>query len=42
MLAAAGLISSEKRGRHVIYRETKPVEQLSAFLADAVERGRSA
>ncbi|MFK3889558.1 ArsR/SmtB family transcription factor [Sphingomonas sp. NPDC079357] len=42
VLTAAGLISAEKRGRHVIYRaQTKPVEQLSAFLADAVERGRA-
>lgn len=42
VLAAAGLISSEKRGRHVIYKaRTTPVEQLSAFLAKAVERGRA-
>lgn len=43
VLAAAGLISSEKQGRHIIYRaQTRPVEQLAAFLADAVQRGRCA
>ncbi|WP_242095910.1 metalloregulator ArsR/SmtB family transcription factor [Sphingomonas sp. CROZ-RG-20F-R02-07] len=43
ILAAAGLVSSEKIGRTVIYKaETQPVEDLSAFLATAVERGRSA
>ena len=42
VLSAAGLISAERRGRHVIYRaRTEPVEHLSAFLAHAVERGRS-
>lgn len=41
ILSAAGLLSSEKIGRSVIYRaETEPVEELSAFLTDAVERGR--
>jgi ArsR family transcriptional regulator len=43
ILTAAGLVSSEKIGRTVIYKaETKPVEALSAFLADAVERGEQA
>ncbi|MGI4732233.1 MAG: ArsR/SmtB family transcription factor [Janthinobacterium lividum] len=41
ILAAAGLVSSEKTGRTVLYSaETRPVEELSAFLADAVERGK--
>ena len=43
ILAAAGLVSSEKIGRTVLYRaETRPVEELSFFLADAVERGKKA
>jgi ArsR family transcriptional regulator len=43
ILTAAGLVSSEKIGRTVIYKaETRPVEALSAFLADAVERGKQA
>lgn len=43
ILSAAGLVSSEKIGRTVIYRaETQPVEELSTFLAEAVERGRKA
>lgn len=43
ILSAAGLVSSEKIGRTVIYRaETQPVEELSEFLANAVERGRKA
>lgn len=42
ILEAAGLISSEKIGRTVIYRaETAPVEELSDFLARAIEKGRS-
>ena len=42
ILSAAGLVSSEKIGRTVLYRaEIRPVEELSAFLADAVERGTS-
>ncbi len=43
ILSAAGLVSSEKVGRTVIYKaETQPVEELSEFLANAVERGKSA
>jgi DNA-binding transcriptional ArsR family regulator len=43
ILSAAGLVSSEKIGRTVIYRaQTHPVEELSNFLAEAVERGRKA
>ena len=43
ILAAAGLVSSEKSGRNVTYRaETEPVGDLSDFLAGAVERGRTA
>ncbi|MGK2911529.1 MAG: ArsR/SmtB family transcription factor [Sphingobium sp.] len=42
ILAAAGLVSFEKVGRTVTYRaETEPVAELSAFLANAVERGRA-
>jgi DNA-binding transcriptional ArsR family regulator len=41
ILSAAGLVSSEKIGRSVIYTaETEPVEELSALLANAVERSR--
>jgi ArsR family transcriptional regulator len=41
ILTAAGLLLSEKTGRTVIYRATTtPVEELSEFLATAVERGR--
>lgn len=41
ILSAAGLVSSEKIGRTVIYRaETEPVAELSEFLGNAVERGR--
>jgi len=41
ILSAAGLLSAEKVGRMVIYRaETAQVEDLSAFLSDACERGR--
>ncbi|UZK71100.1 metalloregulator ArsR/SmtB family transcription factor [Sphingomonas sp. S1-29] len=43
ILSAAGLVTSQKVGRTVIYKaETRPVEELSGFLADAVERGRRA
>jgi ArsR family transcriptional regulator len=41
ILTAAGLLSSEKIGRTVIYRaETKPVEGLSEFLDRACRRGK--
>ena len=41
ILTAAGLVSSRKRGRNITYRaETEPVEELSAFLARACERGK--
>ena len=43
ILERAGLVSSEKLGRSVIYRaETAPAEELSVFLQDACERGRNA
>ncbi|WP_298815039.1 metalloregulator ArsR/SmtB family transcription factor [uncultured Sphingomonas sp.] len=43
ILERAGLVSSEKIGRSVIYRaETAPAEELSDFLAHACERGKSA
>ncbi|MFL0587187.1 helix-turn-helix transcriptional regulator [Sphingomonas sp. ABOLG] len=43
ILERAGLVSSEKIGRSVIYRaETDPVEGLSDFLAHACQRGRKA
>ena len=42
ILSAAGLLSSAKTGRTVIYRaETAPVEELSDFLSSAVEKGRN-
>lgn len=38
ILSAAGLLSSEKAGRTVVYRaRTEPVEELSDFLARACE-----
>ena len=41
ILSRAGLVSSEKIGRSVVYRaETAPAEDLSAFLHHACERGR--
>lgn len=41
ILERAGLVSSEKIGRSVVYKaETAPAEELSAFLHDACERGR--
>lgn len=43
ILERAGLVSSEKIGRSVIYKaETAPAEELSTFLDDACERGRKA
>ena len=43
ILERAGLVSSEKIGRSVIYKaETVPAENLSAFLHNACERGRQA
>lgn len=43
ILERAGLVSSEKIGRSVIYKaQTSIVEGLSAFLVQACERGRSA
>lgn len=43
ILERAGLISSEKIGRSVVYTaETSTVEELSAFLASACERGKKA
>ncbi|HEX8554784.1 MAG TPA: metalloregulator ArsR/SmtB family transcription factor [Sphingomonas sp.] len=43
ILARAGLVTSEKIGRTVIYRaEARQVEELSEFLAHACERGRNA
>lgn len=43
ILQRAGLVSSEKTGRTVTYRaETKPVEELSDFLARACARGKEA
>lgn len=43
ILERAGLVSSEKVGRSVIYRaETDPVEGLSEFLVHACQRGRKA
>jgi ArsR family transcriptional regulator len=42
ILTAAGLISSEKVGRSVIYKaETKAVEELSEFLGNVILRGRT-
>lgn len=42
ILERAGLVSSEKFGRSVIYRaETAPAEELSQFLSHACERGRT-
>jgi DNA-binding transcriptional ArsR family regulator len=43
ILSRAGLVSSEKIGRSVVYRaETAPADELSHFLASACERGRKA
>lgn len=43
ILERAGLVSSERIGRSVVYKaETAPAEELSAFLHDACERGRQA
>ncbi len=43
ILERAGLVSSEKIGRSVIYRaETSAAEELSEFLANACQRGRKA
>lgn len=43
ILERAGLASSERIGRSVVYKaETVPAEELSAFLHDACERGRQA
>ncbi|KQS49492.1 ArsR/SmtB family transcription factor [Sphingomonas sp. Leaf198] len=43
ILERAGLVSSEKIGRSVIYRaETSTAEGLSEFLAHACQRGRTA
>lgn len=43
ILERAGLVSSEKIGRSVVYKaETAPAEELSTFLHDACERGRKA
>ncbi len=43
VLQRAGLVSSEKVGRTVVYRaETAPAEGLSEFLALACERGKKA
>lgn len=42
ILTRAGLVHSDKIGRTVVYRaQTKPVEELSEFLAHACERGKS-
>lgn len=39
ILSAAGLVFSQKTGRTVIYKaETKPVEALGRFLANAIGR----
>lgn len=41
ILSAAGLLSSVKSGRTVTYRaKTAPVEELSDFLASAIEKER--
>ena len=41
ILARAGLVQSDKVGRTVVYRaQTTTVEELSAFLARACERGK--
>lgn len=43
VLTRAGIVTSAKVGRTVIYRaDTATVEELSTFLAKACERGRSA
>lgn len=43
ILTRAGLVTSDKVGRTVVYRaETATVEELSGFLARACERGKSA
>lgn len=43
ILTRAGLVTSAKVGRTVVYRaETATVEELSAFLAEACERGKTA
>jgi DNA-binding transcriptional ArsR family regulator len=43
ILERAGLVSSEKIGRSVIYRaETSTTEELGEFLANACRRGRKA
>lgn len=43
ILQRAGLVSSEKSGRSIVYRaETEPVEELSDFLALACEQGKAA
>lgn len=40
ILSAAGLVSSQKIGRTVVYKaETRPVEELGGFLAEVIERG---
>lgn len=41
ILTAAGLVSSRKIGRAIVYKaETSLVEELSTFLAAACEKGR--
>lgn len=41
IMSRAGLVLSEKIGRTVVYRaETSAAEELSAFLAQACERGK--
>lgn len=43
ILTRAGLVTSSKVGRTVVYRaETSTVEDLSQFLARACERGKTA
>jgi ArsR family transcriptional regulator, arsenate/arsenite/antimonite-responsive transcriptional repressor len=43
VLSRAGLVTSKKIGRSVVYRAaTSPAEELSTFLHDACERGRRA
>lgn len=43
ILSRAGLVTSEKIGRTIVYRaETSTVEELSTFLSEACERGKQA